>query len=162
MDCNAGNFIDWLATCWRNSYIKHLQGCRLGGVLDCVVVLGVGYRDNKIIELNTYIEGEKMKLYQAFSQMTKEEIAAILYLQYLPFFDAFKIKDKQREEIKQSIRAMLDKEVKGKTGCVVCKDHIPNTPLKVEDVNGNTVEIAHAVHCSYCGRLLTENWSDKK
>ena len=102
-----------------------------------------------------------MKVYQAFGQMTREEIAAVFYMQYIPLFDALKISEKKREELKQSIHTMLDKEVEGRAGCIVCKDHIPNTPLKVEDVNGNTVEIAHA-HCSYCGRLLTENWSVQK
>lgn len=99
-----------------------------------------------------------MKIFEAIRTMTKEEIAAILYLQYQPFFEAFKVSQKKRDELKQSIYTMLETEVKDQKGCVYCENHKPLTPLQAEDVNRNKVEIIHASFCHHCGRFLHENF----
>lgn len=55
-----------------------------------------------------------MTNYEAIKRMSKEEVAAMLYLFARPFFELLKMDNDSREEAKKDIRAFLDSEVKEK------------------------------------------------
>lgn len=54
-----------------------------------------------------------MKNYEALKKMSFEEMAAMLYLFIKPIMDALNMKEEQRQQVREQIRAFLNSETGG-------------------------------------------------
>lgn len=44
--------------------------------------------------------------------------------------------------------------------CPICRNHKAGAPLKIRDDNGVSFRATHICNCPYCGRFLSENYTD--
>ena len=49
-----------------------------------------------------------------------------------------------------------------KQPCQICRDHKGGTPMKIRDDNAVLFKVTHIAHCPYCGRFLSENYTQEE
>lgn len=49
-----------------------------------------------------------------------------------------------------------------KQPCAVCRNHKGGKPFKIRDDNGKLFSVSHICNCPYCGRFLSENYTEHK